>query len=779
MASLIPLPLSPNQGIYRRLDDSKKEIRLLTFERPRRPWLSRLEQWPLFWVFETLRYKWVSFFDADRSRPIRCRLESFPLADAPPYVGLSYVWGDPGQVETIVVNGEDVLVTENLFLALRRIRRRDWEIREVDKLWVDAICINQRDNEEKRAQVSLMREVYAESQGVYMWIGDDEQDFAMAKAHCTVMKLAHQTFNALSQEQQRLFNEEGGLNNLLEYLAPFNRIFYGSSEARWKALENLLDRPYWSRAWILQEFVLAPVGIILCGSKFMSVELLVEATAAWRLMMHTENRIPQKIASYFTGRLGNGLYPLFVDMKFDKHFRDHYAGDPDRLLREVPVFADEVVSNFYTISRARSRGGLLELMISAQDLKTSNPLDRAYALLGLLPPERTHLQPDYSRGPLQLYVDITVEEARHSGSLAYVSAGGVGHRGGSTEDTETLIKDLPSWAADFRHKVRALYLEHPFVPHVPEFKSAQDIPADYRFLGSNTILEAKGIICDRIVHMGKPLELFQPLSTELGMPRGGILQAVLQDANQITNDFSREATEWLRNCLETLPADLRVQPESHNNFPWRSALLRTLCPQLGYMHLLDPEAGKEHCHHCGAQLANVALGFMLLMAEIGAADDLECMKMPAGERARLSMEFVQRLYWEGFLRDAGSHEPCPGHLFTPEGVNADDEPAADYMNLDLALRYKRTFALMLIGNVACGGQFFVTEKGFYGTSEAAVRVGDEAAVLLGCPVPLVVRRLSGSDFVVVGDSHVFGMMYGEMIDDMESWGFKFEVLRFR
>src|SRR4051812_22349751 len=70
-----PSQLPSNQGIYQQLDDSKKEIRLLTIERLHSPWLSRFENWPLFGIIDWLRYRWVSYFNTDRFRPIRCRLE--------------------------------------------------------------------------------------------------------------------------------------------------------------------------------------------------------------------------------------------------------------------------------------------------------------------------------------------------------------------------------------------------------------------------------------------------------------------------------------------------------------------------------------------------------------------------------------------------------------------------------------------------------------------------------------------------------------------------------
>src|SRR4051812_36367490 len=88
----------------------------------------------------------------DEHGPIQCQLFSCSLQDsrkAPyPYDALSYVWGDPSSVKPIYI-GEHVLsVTANLHAALSHLRHS-----YIDRtLWADAVCINQKDNQEKEHQ---------------------------------------------------------------------------------------------------------------------------------------------------------------------------------------------------------------------------------------------------------------------------------------------------------------------------------------------------------------------------------------------------------------------------------------------------------------------------------------------------------------------------------------------------------------------------------------------------------------------------------------------------
>lgn len=79
----------------------------------------------------------------------------------------SYVWGDPDNCEPIKLNGEIHLVTLNLYKALCTfIEDEDAAIRGY--LWVDALCINQVDVDERGHQVSIMSPIFRQAQTVHI-----------------------------------------------------------------------------------------------------------------------------------------------------------------------------------------------------------------------------------------------------------------------------------------------------------------------------------------------------------------------------------------------------------------------------------------------------------------------------------------------------------------------------------------------------------------------------------------------------------------------------------
>lgn len=85
-----------------------------------------------------------------------------PLARAPKYVALSYTWE-----KTIQLNGRICSVRENLEMALDHLRKDHSEL----PLWVDALCINQKDNSEKSWQAQQMNHMYQNAESVTVWLG--------------------------------------------------------------------------------------------------------------------------------------------------------------------------------------------------------------------------------------------------------------------------------------------------------------------------------------------------------------------------------------------------------------------------------------------------------------------------------------------------------------------------------------------------------------------------------------------------------------------------------
>jgi len=176
------------------------------------------------------------------------QLSSTSLKTAPHYEALSYCWGDPTITRPIICSAGVINITTNLHDALASLRYQN----RPRYLWVDALCINQTDNEEKSTQIPLMGEIYSSAQQVVVWLGNMTSDVFGA-------------FNCLRDMQE---------------FVPLDRRFDLDKlqNLNLKTLVNLFRRPFFRRRWIIQEIVKSNYAIAVCGREtipWVSIENVV------------------------------------------------------------------------------------------------------------------------------------------------------------------------------------------------------------------------------------------------------------------------------------------------------------------------------------------------------------------------------------------------------------------------------------------------------------------------------------------------------------------------
>jgi hypothetical protein len=166
----------------------------------------------------------------------------------PEFEALSYVWGDPLITRPIKLNGQPFQVTENLEAALRRLRHTD----RVRIMWIDAICINQRDPREQEHQIGLMRDIFGGCAQCVVWLGEEDDETEKALEALRWMK------DDMHVHEWPCFNESKATDEKDQ-----DKI-HGIGPAL-KPLRRFLLRPWFYRTWTFQEFVLPREHEIRCG----------------------------------------------------------------------------------------------------------------------------------------------------------------------------------------------------------------------------------------------------------------------------------------------------------------------------------------------------------------------------------------------------------------------------------------------------------------------------------------------------------------------------------
>jgi len=198
----------------------------------------------------------------------KCELFTIPLEDTIStniaYKCLSYRWGSEDKSHSILLNKCSFGVSQSLWEFLNVYRRR---LDNDTYLWIDQICINQVDVREKSDQVSQMDRIYKQCKEVIVWLGRCS-DSSIGRALHFLHSIQSPRGSAFKTHKLgRCFCLEESKCMIKGSTSDHNRQPH-------PALQALLSNPYWSRAWIVQEIILAPRAKIICGPY--SVDYVVE-----------------------------------------------------------------------------------------------------------------------------------------------------------------------------------------------------------------------------------------------------------------------------------------------------------------------------------------------------------------------------------------------------------------------------------------------------------------------------------------------------------------------
>ena len=188
------------------------------------------------------------------------------------YMAISYVWGHGPRERSITLDGEPFSVRANLFDLLLHLRRTQ-RIRQGFKAWIDALCINQDDLEERVRQVARMRDIYESAWQVVTWLGEEAHDSGLAITALTWMATLPKESGSLG----RIYGSHAAVD-LRPLLIVWERPKPLWREEVYCALFHFFARDYWHRMWILQEVAMARHDApVICGNRCLSWKNIYDA----------------------------------------------------------------------------------------------------------------------------------------------------------------------------------------------------------------------------------------------------------------------------------------------------------------------------------------------------------------------------------------------------------------------------------------------------------------------------------------------------------------------
>ncbi|KAJ4861390.1 heterokaryon incompatibility protein (HET) domain-containing protein [Trichoderma breve] len=197
--------------------------------------------------------------------PIKVSLQEFPVNACPSFGALSYTWatedGAASLSRELLCNGASLRITENCEAALKRLRRPT----EDQVLWVDAVCIDQSNIEERSLQIGLMRQIYSQASWVALWVGESS--------------------SVVDEETERKNSGQDPCEGPLyqEFIKDRQAFQHSNSEVftpRVRGLWDVFHRKWWDRLWVIQEVALSKEPTLVCGGKaetFHNLKIVIEA----------------------------------------------------------------------------------------------------------------------------------------------------------------------------------------------------------------------------------------------------------------------------------------------------------------------------------------------------------------------------------------------------------------------------------------------------------------------------------------------------------------------
>ena len=338
---------------------------------------------------------------------IECSLDAYDIDELrSQYTALSYTWGNDEPTQKILlrtsqepttgtgrarfrsavqqtITNKRIFIRPNLEDALRQFR----DTTKDELLWIDAICIDQENIEEKSKQVSRMAEIYSKARDVLIWLGRGDN------ASSTAMEFIPKILDL--EQSHALISKE-------------------SNRKQWTALADLMRREWFSRRWIVQELVLAKDRYLYCGDKVLHWDDFERAVSFFKSKVDTimtmftssaEFRHNVKILADINALGASALVDIMTELVPREDGSLGRLNTLENLVARLPMFES-----------LDPRDIIYSLLSIAEDTQTWNNLSKRkqdeLRERGLVP-----FEADYGKDVLEVYKDFTAFCVQSSGSL--------------------------------------------------------------------------------------------------------------------------------------------------------------------------------------------------------------------------------------------------------------------------------------------------------------------------------------------------------------------------
>ncbi|GIZ46014.1 hypothetical protein CKM354_000915700 [Cercospora kikuchii] len=286
------------------------------------------------------------------------------------YETVSYAWGDASTQSRMVLSGRSLDIPTGAEAVLQNLRYSN----KPRLLWIDSVCINQKIQREREAQVALMHEIYGRGMQNLIWLGPANESTPAAM----------RSIELLAREFKDATNDLDDINSFVS--GQLATTAFKSTIDSLATLE-LYESPWFKRLWVVQEACLSPHSICLKGSFEISLIHVLRAACV----------------------LNRGGHFLSNEWRRTPHLR--------------ALTMAGLVDGVFTPFVPRSPGALQSLITEMSWFDCTDPRDRVYGVIGLYRKLSTRvelpqtLEPDYKSNTESVWQNATRQAIIDKNSL--------------------------------------------------------------------------------------------------------------------------------------------------------------------------------------------------------------------------------------------------------------------------------------------------------------------------------------------------------------------------
>ena len=394
-----------------------------------------------------------------------CELIEVPLDESPPFEAISYNWGVKPPSTPIDVDGALVLVTATIDELL-------WYRRSIftsHLFWIDGICINQNDPDEKSSQLPMMAKIYGRAARVVVWLGAPE---SRKDTH-----IVRKMIRALNWPEI-----------IISTTALLPSLFGNEKEA-FIAVGKLFSHPWFERIWIVQEVAAGKIVHVMYHGICIDWEVLV--AAANRLGHNTELK---------TLLLRHNLPKATASNTSD------YESRQDTTVNIVDQIHWPHLEFLTNIRRSTQMGKMLPLslhLVATRGCKATDPRDKIFGLLGIAE-DGPKFPPSCKDDVDQVFLKATAFVLSTKEWFLLLSTAGRGYGSWNGKKRPELVDKLPSWVPDYNSDMVAgarLATTYSLLSRDPAGKVTF-------FMSNDKIIQLQVFSFDKIKYLGPKAKIY-------------------------------------------------------------------------------------------------------------------------------------------------------------------------------------------------------------------------------------------------------------------------------